>query len=115
MAILDKIQRLFTADRNEERRSRYGSLPVTMYTAPSTTEPTSAMGLSAVFACVDVISSAIAKLPIVPYKVDKRAGRRVRAEQDDLYYMLNFTPNENLTRFDFVKALVISTLLEGNG
>lgn len=113
MSVLDNIRAFFTGDT--ERRGITPSIPVTMYTPPDRLEPERAMGLSTVFACVDVISSAIAKLPIIPYKVDKRDTTRVRAAQDDLYYMLNFTPNDNQTRFDFIKALVISTLLEGNG
>lgn len=113
MGLLDNIRAFFGG--TNEQRSTGDMLPISVVTPPDRLGPTQAMGLSTVFACVDVISSAIAKLPIVPYKVQKSDGRRVRAPQDDLYYMLNFMPNDNQTRFDFVKALVISTLLQGNG
>lgn len=86
----------------------------TLFTPPIYLSPREAMTLSTVFACVDVISSGVAKLPLVPYRVTDD-GLKARAPKDDLYYMLNFTPNDNQTRFDFLKALLVSVLLDGNG
>lgn len=85
-----------------------------IFTPPGDLSPREAMTLSTVFACVDVISSGVAKLPLVPYRVTDD-GLKARAPKDDLYYMLNFTPNDNQTRFDFLKALLVSVLLDGNG
>lgn len=75
-----------------------------------------AMNLSAFYACVDAISSDVAKLPLEPYTIDER-GRKVKALDDPTYELLCFTPDESgtATRFTFLQALVTSMLLKGDG
>lgn len=73
-----------------------------------------AMRLSTVYACVDAISSDVAKLPLVPYRVDNR-GRRSKDIGSDIYHLLTLEPNPHQTRFTFLQTLVASTLLTGNG
>ena len=86
---------------------------VSVFTPPSDLSPREAMGLSTVFACVDVISSGVAKLPLIPYVI-KGAEKRPM-DKEDIYYFLNFTPNPNQTRFDFLKTLLVNVLIDGNG
>lgn len=73
-----------------------------------------ALLLSAVYRCVEVISDSIAQLPLEPYRVDAE-GYRHRWREHPTYRLLNAEPNCNMTRYTFIKALVTSMLLEGNG
>ena len=73
-----------------------------------------AMLLSAVYRCVDVISDAVAQLPIEPYMIDSD-GYKVKLVDHPAYNVLNFEPNEKMSRFTFIKTLIVSTLLRGNG
>lgn len=69
--------------------------------------------ISTVFACIDAISSDIAKMPLEPYYIDDKGIKR-KALSDSTYNLLNFEPNEYMTRFTFMQSLVISMLTKGN-
>lgn len=75
------------------------------------TEP---MALSAVYRCVEVISDSVAQLPIEPYMIESN-GYRHRLTNHPSYILLNKEPNKLMSRFTFVKNLVTSMLLQGNG
>lgn len=66
-----------------------------------------AMMLSAVYRAVDLISNAVAMLPITLFA----NGRRV---DNDLSYLLNFEPNYISTHFQLFKTLTIDILQRGN-
>lgn len=72
------------------------------------------MLLSTVYRCVDVISDAIAQLPLETYLVDSEGFKKPHKEHP-LYSLMNEEPSEYMTRFTFFKTLVVSTLLLGNG
>lgn len=72
------------------------------------------MLLSTVYRCVDVISDAIAQLPLETYKVDGE-GFKLQFKEHPAYLLMNEEPNEDMTRFTFFKTLVTSILLRGNG
>lgn len=72
-----------------------------------------ALKLSTVFACVDVLSNSVAQLPLEPYTWDAQ-GRKSKAYTHSTYELLCFAPNDRMTRFTFIKTLVVSCLLEGN-
>lgn len=72
------------------------------------------MLLSTVYRCVDVISDSVAQLPLEPYKVDEKGYKRKYVEHPT-YYLLNKEPNSNMSRFTFMKTLITSVLLDGNG
>ena len=72
------------------------------------------MLLSAVYRCVDLISSSVAVLPLETYKLDAE-GFKARYTDHPAYYILNSEPNEHMTRFTFFKTLMASVLLNGNG
>lgn len=78
-----------------------------------TNSKSSAMALSAVYRCVDLISDSLAVLPFMTYTVDEQ-GFKQEAKTHPLYRILNLEPNENMTRFVFFKTLVSSVLLRGN-
>lgn len=72
------------------------------------------MLLSTVYRCVEVISDSVAQLPLEPYKMDSN-GYKVKFTSHPTYWLLNKEPNPRMTRFTFIKSLIVSTLLKGNG
>lgn len=72
------------------------------------------MQLPAVYRCVELISNSVAQLPLEPYSVDAR-GFGERLISHPCYHLLNCEPSARMTRFTFVKTMVTSMLLDGNG
>lgn len=72
------------------------------------------MLLSAVYRCVEVISDSVAQLPLEPYRMDSK-GYKVKFTSHPTYKLLNKEPNQRMSRFTFIKTLIVSTLLKGNG
>ena len=72
------------------------------------------MLLSTVYRCVDVISDAVAQLPLEPYYINDD-GYKEKFVKHPTYYLLNKEPNNKMSRFTFIKTLIVSTLLKGNG
>lgn len=72
-----------------------------------------ALLLSAVYRCVEVISDSVAQLPLEPFKLDNDGFKR-RYVEHPTYWLLNREPNKRMTRFTFIKALIVNTLLKGN-
>ena len=72
------------------------------------------MLLSCVYRCVEVISDSVAQLPLEPYRIDSQ-GYKVKFTSHPTYRLLNSEPNARMTRFTFIKTLIVSTLLKGNG
>ena len=73
----------------------------------------SAMHLSAVWACVRIISTSVAGLPLGVFKREADGGR-VDARDLALYDVIHTSPNEDMTAFQFWQAVVASMLLQGN-
>ena len=63
--------------------------------------------LSAVYRAVDLISGAVAMLPVTLYQDGKRV-------ENDLSYLINFEPNNINTRFGLFKLIVVDMLQKGN-
>ena len=63
--------------------------------------------LSAVYRAVDLISGAVAMLPVTLYQDGKRV-------ENELSYLLNFEPNNINTRFMLFKLVVVDMLQKGN-
>lgn len=95
----------------EERGGFYEAL---LYATTSNYTQNKAMLLSAVYRCVDVISDAVAQLPLEPYFIDQQ-GYKTKFTKHITYNLLNYEPNHLMSRFTFIKALVVSVLLKGNG
>lgn len=66
------------------------------------------MALSAVYRCVDLISDGVA---IIPINVMTKDGKKVKHQLDTVFY----NRNNRLTKYQFIKLLVQSVLLKGNG
>ena len=73
-----------------------------------------AMQVAAVFACVSLISGAIASLPVNIYRrLDD--GTRTRDERHPLHARLSMEPSPSVTSLVFWQAIVCDMLLDGNG
>lgn len=73
----------------------------------------SAMRLSAVWACVRIISMSVAGLPLGIYR-RLPDGSREDARDFPLYDVVHTSPNEDMAAFHFWQAVVASMLLWGN-
>lgn len=72
-----------------------------------------ALQLSAVMACVRLLSTTVATLPLRVYRT-KADGSRELAKDHDLYRLLARRPNREMTPSRFINFVVASILLRGN-
>lgn len=72
-----------------------------------------AVGLSATWACVQLIAGTIASLPVMVYRTDASGIRRV-AKDHPLYFVLHDSPNYDQTAVDFWEVMAASVELHGN-
>jgi len=75
--------------------------------------PKTAMCISAVFACVQVISQTVGQLPLVLYRKTKTG--KEKAEGHPLFAMIGTRPNKFLNSLAFREMLTAHTCLRGNG
>ena len=127
MNLLDRIAHTFSGtpakpkginiDEVEERARKanqssvFGALT---FGGGSTYTQEKSLKLSAVYCAVEMVSNAIAQLPFEPYTVDDE-GYRTKLIKHPLWHILNCQPNQRMTRYTFIKTLVTSVLLRGNG
>lgn len=71
------------------------------------------MGLSAAWACVNLLAGTIASLPLVVYRTDA-AGARSVARDHPLYRLLHDSPNDDQTALDFWEQACIALEFAGN-
>lgn len=75
--------------------------------------PTSSLQVSAVYACVRVLSESIAQLPLI-LRRQQADGNRLHALSHALYQLLRWQPNPEWTAFDFELFRIMSLCLRGN-
>ena len=102
---------IFKKKQQEERSSGFDYL---LYNGANNYTASKAMLLSTVYRCVEVISDSVAQLPLEPYRIDSE-GFKIKFTSHPSYRLLNCEPNQRMSRFTFIKTLVVSTLLNGNG
>lgn len=73
----------------------------------------SAMQMTAVYACVRILSEAIAGLPLHVYRY-KEDGGKEKAARHPLYLLLHDEPNPEMSSFVFRETLMTHLLLWGN-
>ena len=73
----------------------------------------SAMQMTAVYACVRILSEAVAGLPLHFYRY-KEDGSKERAIDSNLYHLLHDEPNPEMSSFVFRETLMTHLLLWGN-
>ncbi len=71
-----------------------------------------AMQQTAVYACVRVLSEALAQLPLHLYKYTDKGKERV--PKHPLYFLLHDQPNPEMTSFIFRETLMSHLLIFGN-
>jgi HK97 family phage portal protein len=72
----------------------------------------SMLGFSAVYACIAIISSDIAKMPLRLMRRRADGGRDVATTHP--ISALLYAPNHYQTRVDFIQQVMVSTLIHGN-
>ena len=72
-----------------------------------------AMQLTTVYACVRILSEAIASLPLHLYRYTENGGKE-KATDHPLYFLLHDEPNAEMTSFAFRETLMTHLLLWGN-
>jgi HK97 family phage portal protein len=75
--------------------------------------PITALGVSTVYACVNVISKAISSLPLCIYEHSEN-GDKVKAYNHPLYNVLTLNPSKNMTTSEVMGAIVSNLILRGN-
>lgn len=82
-------------------------------TAGKNVNERSAMQMTAVYACVRILSEAIAGLPLHMYRYKDKGGKE-KATGHTLYHLLHDEPNPEMTSFVFRETLMTHLLLWGN-
>jgi len=106
---------LFT--RKKEKRNINTTYTVTelgellLNNSPEIYTDSKAMKLSAVYRAVNVISDAIASMPINVFLYE---GNWKKKQYNNLYYLLNVQPNRFTNAFTFKKLLITHLKLRGN-
>ncbi len=73
----------------------------------------SALNFSAVWACVRVISEAIASLPVMVYKEESN-GDQIKDKSHPVYQLVGMNPNKIMTCYTFMETLMANLLIRGN-
>ena len=107
---------LFDFFKSEKRGSDnaflQASLGVNANAGVAVTED-SALNFSAVWACVRVISEAIASLPINVYREEANGNRGVD-KSSPIYNLIAYEPNYYMTSYTFREILMTNLLINGN-
>lgn len=108
---------LFDIFKSEKRSHNTSNLLTQNYgvqaNAGVAVDENSALNLSAVWACVRVISEAVASLPIGVFKEDDN-GNRGLDKASPIYSLLAYEPNNYMTSFIFREVLMNNLLIHGN-
>jgi HK97 family phage portal protein len=110
------LSRLFGERSNETLTSKEFAqifLPYGQSKAGVPVNHETAVRVSAVFACVNLISQTIAGLPLQLYR--RTVKGKEKAIYHGLYSVLHDSPNKETTSFDFWQMFVINLLLCGDG
>lgn len=102
---------LFSKKKKQEERS--STFDYLLYNSSGSYANNKVLQLSAVYRCVEVISDSIAQLPLEPYRIDSN-GYKVKFTSHPTYRLLSAEPNQNMSKFTFIKTMVVSMLLKGN-
>lgn len=99
----------FTKKKKVENSTKTMSLSEFTSSRVATSEG-SALNLSGVYTCVDIISNTISKLPF--FLMDNSTKKHI--DDSNLYKLLNYQPNPRMTASVFKKLLATSLLITGN-
>ena len=111
MALFDFLRRKPQNEANITPEERSLALALG-FNGTSNFVTTQSMRLSAVYAATNMISNSCALLPI---KIITTEGGRQKEIQHPLAKVLNLKPNSKYNHFNFMKLLIESAILKGNG
>ena len=103
----------YGASRQDGDNFRTNMVTLSDYQDSHATGTAAALTLSAVWACVNLLSGTIASLPLMVYRTTN--GRRVVASDHPLFYRLHDRPNADQTALDFLDFVAATIELRGNG
>lgn len=89
-----------------------GSPTGSLVTGTASLNTDGALQISAVWACVDLLSRTIASLPLFVYEGE--GGARKLARDTVLWQLLHDTPNRRMTPMEFWVAMLLNLMLRGN-
>lgn len=104
---------IFKRNKNKEERALTYYSDALNFNNYSSFSANYAMRLSAVYRAVELISDSVAMLPIFVQFEDKD-GFKTRYTEHNANKLLNDEPNELMTRYQFIKLLMIDVMLRGN-
>lgn len=114
MRIRDRLA-LWLSSKDLQHDFEMGLWPFTSQRTSSgaRVNPDISMQVATVNACVRIIAENIASMPLYIYRW-KANGGRFRDRAHPLYNVLNYSPNQQQTRFEFVEMMLGHILLRGN-
>ena len=112
MGIFSGLFRTRDGPKNATSGSAYSFFMGTSAAGKSVNER-SAMQMTAVYACVRILSESIAGLPLHMYQYEED-GSKKKAVEHPLYHLLHDEPNPEMTSFVFRETLMSHLLLWGN-
>ena len=112
MGILSGLFRTRDGPKNATSGSAYSFFMGSSAAGKSVNER-SAMQMTAVYACVRILSESIAGLPLHMYRYEDD-GSKTKAVEHPLYHLLHDEPNPEMTSFVFRETLMSHLLLWGN-
>ena len=112
MGILSGLFRTRDGPKNATSGSAYSFFMGSSAAGKSVNER-SAMQMTAVYACVRILSESIAGLPLHMYQYEED-GSKKKAVEHPLYHLLHDEPNPEMTSFIFRETLMSHLLLWGN-
>ena len=98
-------------EKKQEERSESVNDVLSLLFAQGTNN-ISAMQLSTVYRCTDLISNTVALMDLQLMK--DAGGHLIPDKQHPIYFTFSKQPNRYMTRFTFMKAIVVNMLLKGN-
>jgi HK97 family phage portal protein len=109
------FMRMLGYGATEQRSGPQSTDPIRrVHRAPSpVADVDAAMQISAVWACVELITETIASLPVFVYR-DLGEGRRELARDEPIFTLLHKTPNPRHTAMEFWQFLAFNFILRGN-
>lgn len=115
MKIFDFFKGLFKSRDKPQNSYYYSGAPFLFGRSISgkTVNETTALQISAVFACCKILAESVACLPLHVYQQDDK-GNKTLATKHPLYYLLHDSPNPEMTAYTFKENTMLHLLLNGN-
>ena len=104
---------IFKRNKNKEERALTYYSDALNFNNYSSFSANYAMRLSAVYRAVELISDSVSMLPIY-VQFEDSDGFRTRYTEHNANRLLNHQPNQLMTRYQFIKLLLIDVMLRGN-